>query len=360
MGAVRGCKGHAGYDLKMGNILTEEESELRSTLQKILKARFAGSVDHRIAQQKGDANSLFEENLQDLGLVEHFRSDQESVSNIFRQYIICCEEFGTALLPFCAVEYLFCQGVLPRLVPGDSKIGKVLASGTLSVAYSNSADQKQHMLSGVVRSDTSSALLILDQSACYLCDQGQALDFTESDQADFDLLCSRTNGVVAKKSCQELDNESSAAIISCLLLGFSAELYGMGYRAFSITQDYVKTREQFGVPVGGFQAVQHRIVDMYTRLEALRSLVWLSVGKFSLERSVEFLLAVRSALSLALRDTPAVVESAIQLHGGVGFTYEHELHLYLRRSRAYQSLLSGFVVSKDLIALASEQGMEDL
>lgn len=132
----------------------------------------------------------------------------------------------------------------------------------------------------------------------------------------------------------------------------AVELAGVAARAVAMTVEYVKTRRQFGVPVGGFQAVQHQLADMHLKAEASRTLA--QFAAWSVEHSPEQApLSSRAALAFVARSAVEVCERAIQLHGGVGFTWEYELHLFLRRARAVAALeASGKQQAQELITLA--------
>lgn len=126
----------------------------------------------------------------------------------------------------------------------------------------------------------------------------------------------------------------------------SAELAGICSRVVEMTVEYVSSRKQFGVPVGGFQAVQHGIADMHSESEALRSLAFFSA--WSSSASVDqFPLSARSARMFALDVAVPIIEKAVQLHGGIGFTWEHELHLYLRRAKMLTMLWSCSATESD-------------
>ncbi|WP_284581725.1 acyl-CoA dehydrogenase family protein [Streptomyces sp. 2P-4] len=109
----------------------------------------------------------------------------------------------------------------------------------------------------------------------------------------------------------------------------AAEAAGAAGRALERTVEYVRTREQFGRPIGSFQAVKHRLADLYVQLQAARSAVCYAAwdpaqGGLALAQALE-------ALRLAAGE-------AIQLHGGIGFTWEHDAHLYFKRAAADELL----------------------
>jgi hypothetical protein len=127
-----------------------------------------------------------------------------------------------------------------------------------------------------------------------------------------------------------LFNSIQACMIACEILGAVS-------RAIQMTVEHVKTRQQFGVPIGSFQAVQQPLADCYTKLELLNALSTFAVWTLK-DSPFQRELASHAALRFAIRDSTAIIEKMIQLHGGIGFTWEHDLHLLLRRVRGVCAL----------------------
>lgn len=114
------------------------------------------------------------------------------------------------------------------------------------------------------------------------------------------------------------------------LLAVAADSVGVAARALAMTVEWARERHQFGRAIGSFQAVSHRCADILVALEGARSQV-LAAAEVDAEES-EYLvdLATAAALDAAVTAT----EGALQIHGGIGFTWEHPIHLLLRRARA--------------------------
>jgi alkylation response protein AidB-like acyl-CoA dehydrogenase len=117
------------------------------------------------------------------------------------------------------------------------------------------------------------------------------------------------------------------------VLGTAAVLVGLAYRMLSMAVDYVKTRRQFGVPVGSFQAVKHRLADACLSVEFARPAVlaaaWAQAGGVSdaaQQTSMAKVLASDAAVTVA--------RSATQCHGAIGYTTEYDLHLFAKRAWA--------------------------
>jgi alkylation response protein AidB-like acyl-CoA dehydrogenase len=113
----------------------------------------------------------------------------------------------------------------------------------------------------------------------------------------------------------------------------SAELLGVMRRTLSITLDYLRTRRQFGQPIGAFQALQHRAVDLYLQQELGAACLAATLGDWDVQASVETRAAKASRVKSRCSDAAlAIGREAVQMHGAIGFTHECDVGLYLKRA----------------------------
>jgi alkylation response protein AidB-like acyl-CoA dehydrogenase len=115
----------------------------------------------------------------------------------------------------------------------------------------------------------------------------------------------------------------------------SADLLGSATRALDMSVEYAKDRVQFGRPIGSFQAVKHRCADMLVDVEGMRSTVYWAawcIGAGDPDASV----AASTAKIWCGDASKRVMASALQVHGGIGFTWEHDLHFFLKRAQLDQ------------------------
>jgi hypothetical protein len=110
-------------------------------------------------------------------------------------------------------------------------------------------------------------------------------------------------------------------------VALAAESVGAAQRVLEMTVEHLLTREQFGRPLGSFQALRHRVADLTVLVESATSTLWYA-GQPGTDLAVAAPLAKASAADAFV----AVVGDCLQLHGGIGFTWEHELHLYFKRA----------------------------
>ena len=129
----------------------------------------------------------------------------------------------------------------------------------------------------------------------------------------------------------------------------SAEMVGTAQKALDIAVDYAKTRVQFGKPIGSFQAVKHKCVDMMVAVENTRSLTYYACWTVD-ERLAEAATAVPMAKAYASDMAKNVTSEAIQVHGGIGFTWEHDMHLYHRRALAGEANFGNAPIHRETVA----------
>lgn len=129
----------------------------------------------------------------------------------------------------------------------------------------------------------------------------------------------------------------------------SAEMVGGMQRTLDITVEYAKTRKQFGKPIGIFQAVQHQCADMYLETESARSAVY--YAGWALEENTPDAASAVSIAKMYCSDAARTVGNrGIQIHGGMGFTWENDLHLYYRRAKASETSFGDATFHRERIA----------
>jgi alkylation response protein AidB-like acyl-CoA dehydrogenase len=126
------------------------------------------------------------------------------------------------------------------------------------------------------------------------------------------------------------DEQAARALIDDVLVARAADAVGAAGRILAMTVDYAKVRRQFGQPIGSFQAVAHLCVDMLETTELARSGVLYALWAADAAAPTESHRAALRVKAFA-GHLAAVADTAIQVFGGVGFTWEHDAHLYLRR-----------------------------
>jgi alkylation response protein AidB-like acyl-CoA dehydrogenase len=152
----------------------------------------------------------------------------------------------------------------------------------------------------------------------------------------------RLDGVDLPSSTQIAVGDAATALlrdaIALEILARSAELVGVAARALDLAVDYAKTRIAFGRPIGSFQAVQHKLVNLRACVEICRAL-YQGAARIGADDRDERDAAVSLAAFAAIDDLRKAPEGALQVFGGMGTTWEHDIHFFVRRAATLCALL---------------------
>jgi alkylation response protein AidB-like acyl-CoA dehydrogenase len=153
------------------------------------------------------------------------------------------------------------------------------------------------------------------------------------------------------------DAAAAAVLLDRAATGCSAEMLGAADHVLSMTVDYAKDRVQFGKPIGSFQAIKHMLADALVDVEGMRSTAYYAAwcaAADDRERS----LAVSMAKSWCSDASRRVMAAGLQAHGGIGFTWEHDMHLYVKRAQLDQVSFGDGAYHRDRIATLLRQRLD--
>ncbi|MGQ0803736.1 MAG: acyl-CoA dehydrogenase family protein [Actinomycetota bacterium] len=129
-----------------------------------------------------------------------------------------------------------------------------------------------------------------------------------------------------------LPPDALTSLIERATVAVAAEMVGTARRLFDMTLAYAKERIQFDVPIGSFQAIQHKLADMALELERATSAVQYAAMTHDADDAVGRHRATHVAKAAAGAAATRAAKDGIQIHGGIGYTWEHDLHLFIRRA----------------------------
>jgi alkylation response protein AidB-like acyl-CoA dehydrogenase len=130
---------------------------------------------------------------------------------------------------------------------------------------------------------------------------------------------------------QPIDDEALEAVLERATVALAAETIGTARRLFDMTLAYAKERVQFGVPIGSFQAIQFKLADMALDLERATSAVYYAAMTLD-AKDTDRHRATHVAKAVAGAAAKRAAKDGIQIHGGIGYTWEHDLHLFIRHA----------------------------
>lgn len=255
------------------------------------------------------------------------------------EFCALTEELGRRLTPEPLIEATLAVGYLPENLLPDVLAGeRIVLPAWHEQENGGSVDVQTSFRNGVVHG----------RKQCVPMAAG-ADDFLVWTREGFVLVERQARGVTLKEESTQdggqvaeiVFADSPATFVGAIpddwmdvaSLGTAAYLLGVAERAFEITLDYLRIRKQFGKAIGSFQALQHRAADLGIQLALTRASVEAAAETFdSGDRGFDRFAAVARAKSRASTTAMLVTREAIQLHGAVGYTDEHDIGLFLRKA----------------------------
>ena len=148
----------------------------------------------------------------------------------------------------------------------------------------------------------------------------------------------------------------STVLLDRAATAVSLEMLGSAARVLDLSVEYAKDRVQFGRPIGSFQAVKHRCADMLVDVEGMRSSAYWAAWCLAAD-DPDVSIAASTAKTWGSDASKRVMASGLQVHGGIGFTWEHDLHLFLKRAQLDQWSFGDAVFHRERLAvLVARQG----
>jgi alkylation response protein AidB-like acyl-CoA dehydrogenase len=321
--------------------LNDDQREIQRTARDLLNSRANPERVREHAEAGRTDDGLWQE-LAELGWPGIAVAEEHGGQGLGPvELAILCEELGRSVAPVpflptvlaaTLIEHAGSAGQRERWLPG-------LASGELTGAVGDSRDGVAGLVPG--GADAAVFVLVEDGAARVLArDDAEVTPVAAIDPT-------RPAARVAAGPARAADGAAGEplpgdvqAAIDRALSAVAAELVGVSGRALEMTVAYVKERRQFGTPVGAYQAVSHRCAQMLLYTETARSAVSYAAWAADADpqRLPEAAAMAKAAASDAGRDVTA---AAIQLHGGIGFTWEADVHWLYKRAQIDAALLGG-------------------
>ncbi len=230
--------------------------------------------------------------------------------------VLLAEEAGYAALPEPFVEHaMVAVPVLPD--PAAAAAGEVTATAAIGAPF--------------VPFGADADLVLLDDDDAVVCTARGGFTARPIDGVD----ASRRLATVTFDEAEIVgDAGALAAAFDRGALGTAAQLIGVTRRMLDLTVDYVKDREQFGVPIGSFQAVKHHLADARIALEFARPLVYRAAWSLA-TGDPDAAVHVSMGKSLASDAAELTSTKTLQAHGAMGYSFEYDLHLFMKRAWAW-------------------------
>lgn len=255
-----------------------------------------------------------------------------------------------------------CARYLPRIAAGDCRAALVSGPGFADSGITAVRSGDALVLNGtrhaVIGAEESDLLVVVVSTAdgpelavISTDEDGVALHPREGLDLTRSLTTVNFDGAQASAAGGPGVREGLERVEALCLTALAAEEVGAARRCLEMSVDHCSSREQFGRVIGSFQAIKHRLVDMYVAVELAEAAVLDAAGADDLP-TAELAVAAATAQVLASRAAVYAAEESIQVHGGIGFTWEHPLHHYFRRAKTDQLILGDVPVHAETVAAA--------
>ena len=370
--------------------LTETQKSLRKTARTFLESECPWTKARDLQNSDSGYSPEMWRKMADLGWMSLMIPDQyEGAGGTFLDIIVLIEEMGRAVLP--------------------SPFVSTALIGAQTIMLAGNAEQKSLLLPKIAKGEMITALALLEANPDYTAAsiktqakaagdgyviQGTKLFVRDARIADYIICAAKTDskaaaadsislflvkkdspGVVCTprktvahdRQCEVAFNQvkvPKGSLLGTLNKGWGivekilqfatvaecAEMVGAGQKALEFAVQHAKDRVQFGRPIGSFQAIQHECADMLTFVEQSRWTTYFTVWK--MEQGMPAALDVSRTKAYVSEAIQKIVRRAHQIHGGVGFSLEHALHLYYRRALAGEVMYGNADMHRKIIAKA--------
>ena len=366
----------------MNFAFTEEQEELRKTVRQFLEAKSAeAAVREQMETEAGYDTAVWSQMAEQLGLQGLVVPEEFGGSGYgFVELGIILEEMGRSLLcaPFYSTVVLGAQTLihsgdaaahaahLPGIASGETiatlaytePSGKWDESG---ITMQATASGDGYTLSGtkmfVLDGHTANLIIVAARTAngvSLFTVAGDAAGLTRTALSTMDQTRKQAKLEFANTPATLLGTEGAgwtvlSKVLDLAAVGLAAEQVGGAQKVLEMAVEYAKVRVQFGRPIGSFQAIKHKCADMLLEVESAKSAAY--YGMWCAAEMNDELPSVASLAKAYCSEAyfHATAEN-IQIHGGIGFTWEHPAHLYFKRAKSSELLFGDPTYHRELLA----------
>jgi len=360
---------------------TDEHEELRATIRGFLEERSdEEAVRAAMSSERGFDDGVWKQMAEELGLAGLVIDEEHGGAGFsYVELLVAMEEMGRALLcsPFLGTSVLSANALIlgadasaqKELLPG-------IASGEKIVSLAWAEPNGRWDLAGIeMQAEARSGAFALSGSKAWVLDghaadqllvaarneAGLSLFLVEGDAPGLSrerlpsldltrgLARVELNGTPATLLSAGDASDALTRSLALTVAALSAEQVGGAQKCLEMSVDYASTRLQFGRPIGSYQAIKHKCADMLVEVEFAKSAAY-SACFAAAEGADDFLESAALAKSYVSEAYFHAAAETIQIHGGMGFTWEHPAHLYFKRAKASELLFGDAAHHREVLA----------
>ncbi|HET7531240.1 MAG TPA: acyl-CoA dehydrogenase family protein [Mycobacteriales bacterium] len=352
---------------------TPEQQELRRAIRELAADRSTPAHVRRVM----DAGSVMDDELwrilaRDMGLLGLGVGDERGgAGGSFVDAAVVIEEAGRALMPAPLLPTLVAAQVvaaapagpademLAGITSGEAPAAVAVATGPVTgggIGFGSRAAALTGRVEHVLDGGCAQVLVVAAAEGLWLVrTEGDGVDVRAVGTVD----PTRGQATVRFDRAAAVplgDAPAADRAVDVLRVGLAVESVGVARQALEMTVGYLRTREQFGRTIGSFQALQHRAAELAVEVEAATSTAYYAAWATA-DAPDELPVVAPLALSVCAEAAWHVAAETIQLHGGIGFTWEHDAHLYFKRAATTRLVLGDAPAQRRLVATRAHLAM---
>ncbi|MFN2543386.1 MAG: acyl-CoA dehydrogenase family protein [Actinomycetota bacterium] len=371
----------------MNFAFSDEQEELRRTIRKFLEARSPSAEVRRVMEtDEGHDDLLWKQMAEELALHGmHVPEEYGGQGFTFVELGIVLQEMGRALLPspYFSTVCLAANAILNAGTEQQKKeLLPAIASGQRIATLALAEPSGRWDAGGIeLEARETGGAFTLSGTKTYVLDghvaglivvaarlpgtsgtEGICLFLVDGDADGLARTKLDTIDLTRKQARLELEGVAATPLgepgqawpalqktLDQAAVSLSAEMTGGAERCLDMAVDYAKTRVQFGRPIGAFQAIKHKCADILLQVESARTAAYYALWAAA-EDGAELPIAAPMAKAFCSEAFFFAARENIQVHGGIGFTWEHDSHLYFRRAKSSELLFGDAAAHRELLA----------
>jgi alkylation response protein AidB-like acyl-CoA dehydrogenase len=313
----------------------DDQRALQEMISRFAADRFPTEVTRSFGEPGGFDRTAWHE-LADLGTFGISLSESAGGVGLGTiESVLVHESLGAALVPGPLLAATLAAGLIPGVLEGDV-IPAIVT-------------RPSHQVALVEHLQNADVLLVIDDMGIELVDtaaiEGRTVEHPTDPTTPVTIVNEIPRGEPIGDAHLALEWRRLGSVLA------SAQLVGNSEASTALAVAYAKEREQFGRAIGSFQAIKHLLADSFTRTEVARSSVWAAGVTIDEPEVADVDRAIAGARLMSARAASENAKTCIQVHGGMGFTWEVDAHLYLKRAWILETLFGNMDEDADLIAL---------
>ncbi|MFV0308111.1 MAG: acyl-CoA dehydrogenase [Desertimonas sp.] len=344
----------------MSIAITEDHQALAATVSDLLATRDSRGAARALLEAADEPNAPFWAEAAGIGWLGLAVPESYGGSGYgLEEVVVVAEELGRGLAPGAFIPTMIAATALGAIGDDDTKTRLLpgLAEGSITGAAALGGDVR---VEGGKLSGSAGTVLGAGLANVLLVPVGDDVAVVDTAAAGVTIETPRNLDTTRRSSRVSFDGAEATilagggqTLVDIARTILSAEAVGVARESTDLAAAYAKERQQFGRPIAMFQGVKHHCANMAVATELATAAVW-DAARASADGGQSFTYAAAVAAGLAGPAADECVNLGMQVHGGIGYTWEHDCHIYMRRATAIEAVLDADGAARDVLALTRD------